>query len=114
MNDYVFKVCFSPKFDENNIFHFLDYCLSNLSHSFFIGEGDKGYIATKNSLAGGLDPKEMGQYWNANKEQILKQSLQNEDRLVVTLNYIASYSEDLEGVFNVLDELAKEETSDVT
>lgn len=71
-------------------------------------------MAAKNSLAGGLDPLEMGRYWSANKEQILKQALQSEDRFVVTLNYIASYSEDLEGVFNVLDELAKEATSDVT
>lgn len=34
MNEYVFEVCFSPKLNEENIFHFLDYCLSNLSHSF--------------------------------------------------------------------------------
>lgn len=113
MNEYVFGVCFNPNRDENNIFHFLDYCLSNLSHSYFIGEGDIGYIAAKSGLSGGLDPIRMGQYWSDNKEQVFQLSLENVERTVFTSSYIASYSDDLKGVFKILDELADEAASDV-
>ena len=29
MNDYVFNICFNPDIHEDNVFHFLDHCLSN-------------------------------------------------------------------------------------
>lgn len=114
MNQYIFGVCFNPNVKENNIFHFLDYCLSNLSNSFFLSENDEGYVATKTGLAGGLDPKEIGFYWHRHKEFIRQRVLQTEERSVVTYNYIASYSEDLEEVFGVLDELAADATASGT
>ncbi len=111
MNRYVFGVCFNPNIHKDNIFHFLDYCLSNMSNSFFSNGEDEGYIAIKAGLAGGLDHKEMGFYWHQHKELIRQRVLQTEERRVVTYNYIASYSEDLEGVFDVLDELAADATA---
>lgn len=110
MNEYIFGFCFNPNIEEDNIFHFIDYCLSNLSRSYFIGEGDIGYVAAKSGIVGGLDPIKMGKYWNDNKEQIFQLSLQNEERMVFTSSYTASYSDDLKGVFKILDELAEEAT----
>lgn len=111
MNEYVFNVCFNPDIHEDNTFHFLDHCLSHLSNSFFSDRDEEGYFASKAELPGGLDPKEMGRYWSQHRELIRQRVLHVEERYVVTSNYIASYSEDLAGVFAVLDGLADEATA---
>ncbi|MCM2318387.1 MAG: KAP family NTPase [Pseudomonas sp.] len=112
MNEYVFGVCFNPDLHTDNVLHFVDHCLSNLSSSFFFsGRDEESYFATKDELPRGLDPREMGRYWCQHRELIRQRVLHVEERRVVTSNYIASYSEDLDGVFAVLDELADEATA---
>lgn len=106
MNEYVFGVCFNPEVEEDNCFHFLDHCLSHLSSSFFSDRDEAGYFASKAELSGGLDPKEMGRYWSRYGTLIRERVEQVGQRYVATLNYRASYREDLPGVFTVLDELA--------
>lgn len=108
MNEYAFGVCFNPDIHEDNVFYFLDHCLSHLSNSFFSGRDEEGYFASKAELPGGLDPKEMGRYWNQHRELIRQQVQHLDERYVVTSNYVASYRKDLAGVFAVLDELADE------
>jgi hypothetical protein len=103
MNEYIFGVCFNPDLRGANIYRFLDYCLANLSSGFFTGED--GYIATKASLPGGLDPVRMADYWRTYRTLILDQNPTTRDRRVVTANYIASYREHLQSVIAVLDEL---------
>lgn len=110
MNEYAFGVCFNPDIHPDNVFHFLDHCLSHLSNSFFSAREEEGYFASKAELPGGLDPKEMGRYWSQHRELIRQRALEVEDRNVVTSNYIASYRDDLAGVFTVLDGLADEAT----
>lgn len=107
MNEYVFDVCFNPDIHEDNVLHFLDHCLSHLSSSFFSDRDEEGYFASKSELPGGLDPNEMGRYWNKRQELIRQRVQLVEERCVVTPNYRASYREDLAGVFAVLDELAE-------
>ena len=104
MNEYIFEVCFNPALEDENMYRFLDYCLANLSSGFFTDEA--GYIATKASLPGGLDPARMATYWQTHRALILASNPTTEDRRVVTANYIASYREDLQSVITVLDELS--------
>lgn len=111
MNEYAFGFCFNPAIHENNVLLFLDYCLLHLSSAYFSGGDGEGYFATKSELPGGLDPKEMGRYWSQQREIIRERILSTEDRHVVTLRYIASYRDDLAGVFAVLDVLADEATA---
>ena len=111
MNEYVFGVCFNPDIQEDNVFHFLDHCLSHLSNSLFSGRDEEGYFASKTELPGGLDPKEIGRYWGRHRVLIRQRVQHIEDRYVFTSNYIASYSKDLAGVFTVLDALADEATA---
>jgi hypothetical protein len=106
MNDYVFGTCFNPDVHESNVLLFLDHCLSHLSNSFFSGKDELGYFATKTDLPGGLDQMEMGRYWREHRDHIRGRELQTSQRCVFTPNYIASYREDLGGVFDVLDQLA--------
>jgi hypothetical protein len=111
MNEYVFGVCFNPRIHEDNAFHFLDHCLSHLSNPFFSDRDEAGYFASKAELPGGLDSTEMGRFWSQHRELIRQRVLHVEERYVVTSNYIASYHEDLAGVFAVLDGLADEVTA---
>ena len=111
MNGYVFGVCFNPDIHEDNVFHFLDHCLSHLRNSFFSDDDEEGYFASKTELPGGLDPKEMGLYWSQ-YGQLIRQRVQSiEERYVVTSSYTASYSKDLDRIFTVLDELSDEATA---
>lgn len=108
MGEYVFGFCFNPDVDEDNIFHFTDYCLANLSNAFFTSLDERGYVPSKEGLTGGFDPTEMGRYWAKHREFIREKLVHVEERYVFTSNYTASYSEHLDGVFSVLDELAVE------
>ena len=108
MNEYVFDFCFNPDINDDNTFLFLDYCLSNLSSSFFHGEDDDGFVATHASLSGGFNSKRLAQYWSQHRSVIRNQAENTSERLVVTHSYIASYADDLEGVFVVLDEMASQ------
>ncbi|WLQ16153.1 KAP family NTPase [Hahella aquimaris] len=108
MNNYIFNICFNPYLNKNNTFHFLDYCLLHLSRTILPSGGTINYTATKDGLPSGLNPKEMGLYWSQHKQLIYEQVPYALDRRVVTPNYIARYSEDLEAVFTALDELASD------
>lgn len=108
MGEYVFGFCFNPDIDEENAFHFIDHCLANLTNSFFMDLNDEGYVASRAGLTGGFDPKEMGQYWAQHRDFIREKMKHVEERYVFTSSYTASYSEDLDSVFSVLDELADE------
>lgn len=108
INEYVFNVCFNPDVREENIYHFVDHCLSHLNRNFFPGDGEDGYVPTKNGLLGGLDLHEMVKYWRSHGEFILTQNLTSIERQVFTSNYTAFYREDLPKVFSVLDELSKD------
>lgn len=113
MNEYVFGFCFNPDIHKDNVFHFLDHCLSHLSNPFFSGGDEEGYFASKSEISSGFDPKEMGRYWAQHRKHIRQRELQAKERYVVTSSYTASYSEDLAGVFAVLDELANESTANL-
>ena len=108
MNIYVFDTCFNPDVDENNALLFLDHCLSHLSSSFFSDRDDRIYSATKNEIPGGLDQMAMGRYWQQHCAHIRAIGFQAIDRTVLTPNYTAFYREDLNGVFDVLDQMADE------
>jgi hypothetical protein len=108
MNEYAFGFCFNPSIHEDNVFHFLNHCLSHLSNSFVSGGEDEGYVASRSGLLGGFDLKDMGRYWSQYGEIIRQRVMHVEDRHVVTPNYTASYRENLAGVFKVLDELVDE------
>lgn len=108
MNDYVFGTCFNPDVEEGNVLLFLDNCLANLSSSFLSGGDERTYSATKSGLTRGLDPKAMGSYWRRYRGQTRLRNLEAIQRFVFTPNYVASYGDDLKGVFAMLDELADE------
>ncbi|QCF26491.1 KAP P-loop protein [Hydrocarboniclastica marina] len=108
MNRYVFGVCFNPGCKEDNIFYFLDHCLTNLTSPLVSGNFEGGYVATKSALPAGLDPLEMGRYWRQHGELIRQRVNGRKDNYVFTTSYKASYSDDLPQIFDVLDELAED------
>jgi len=109
MNDYMFDVCFNPTVDEQNALHFFDHCLTHLTTPFYTGDVEGGLVASKDSIAGGLDPMEMGHFWTQHNNLIrqLLQSAQN--RQVHTSNYSVTYGEIMDKVFSTLDDMANDE-----
>lgn len=108
MNEYIFNFCFSPVVGSDNVLLFLDHCLAHLSSPFYTGRDEEGYVPTKTGLPGGLDPKAMGRYWLAHRDHIRALDLQNNKRCVFMPSYTAFYRDDLDRVFDVLDELTDE------
>tara|TARA_R110002074_G_scaffold106618_1_gene230372 strand:+ start:21246 stop:24221 length:2976 start_codon:yes stop_codon:yes gene_type:complete len=112
MNEYVFNVCFDPSIDPDNVIHFVNHCLCNLSSPFMSGSFEEGYIPTKAGLTGGLDPVEMGRYWRKHSKIIWQYFHDGDDKKIYTPSYIAFYHEDLPKVFEVLEELAQDAASE--
>ncbi|WP_334018290.1 P-loop NTPase fold protein [Alteromonas sp. S015] len=108
INNYVFNFCFAPDVEEKNVQYFLDHCLSHLSNSFFSYGGENKYVPLKNEIPGGFSTDFLVNYWRKNKGVVKEFAKRNGDRQVITPNYSATYSDDLESVFSVLDELVNE------
>lgn len=108
MNEYMFNICFDPTVNEANALFFVDYCLSNLSRSFFSDRDESSYFPKKKELSGGLDPIEMAKYWAQHSANVRSLVLKNEDRMVFTSGYTATYRDDADDVFLVLDEMSAE------
>ncbi len=109
MDRYIFGFCFNPNIDENNAHHFLDYCLDNLSNSFFDGIQGDGFAASKAGLIRHFDIESIACYWREHGDFVRGKAEETPNREVVTSNYVATYAEDLEGVFKVLDDIVSEE-----
>jgi hypothetical protein len=108
MNDYMFDVCFNPTVDEQNALHFFDHCLSHLTTPFYSGDAERGLVASKDSIAGGLDPMAMGHFWIKHND-LIRQLLQSaQTREVHTSNYTVKYAEIMNKVFPTLDDMAED------
>lgn len=108
VDSYVFNFCFNPKIDESNAYHFLDYCLSNLSNSYFEGTPGDGFVAARSGLIGCFDIESFAWYWRKHGDFVRYKAGESLTREVVTSNYVAFYSDDLDGVFKVLDDIVGE------
>ena len=107
VESYVFDFCFNPNVDKNNAYHFLDYCLSNLSNSYFEDIPGGGFVAARSGLVGCFTLESFSLYWREHGDAVRAKAKEMPDRKVVTSNYVASYAEDLDGVFKVLDEITE-------
>lgn len=108
IDSYVFGFCFNPKVDEDNAYHILDYCLSHLSNSYFEGTPGDGFVAARSGLIGCFDIESFACYWKEHGALVRAKAEETPNRKVVTSNYIASYTDDLNGVFKVLDGIVDE------
>ncbi|WP_138725763.1 KAP family NTPase [Pseudomonas lactis] len=108
MDRYIFGFCFNPNIDENNAHHFLNHCLSHLTNSYFEGIPGDGFVASKDGLIGHFDIESIARYWREHGAFVRAKAEEIPNREVVMSNYIATYAEDLDGVFKVLDEIVSE------
>lgn len=111
MNNYMFDVCFNPAIKEQNAEHFLDYCLCNLTSGVWSGGDEEGYYPTLQGLANELNAGMLADYWAENGKAIKARNFTSSDKRVLTLNYVATYADDLPRVFDILDQIqSKKET----
>jgi len=105
MNDYIFGFCFNPEISQDNIYYFLDHCMSNLSRSLFVDVDYATFSASEAGIISGFSPDAIARYWAKYRALIVDKIKQDDGRLVYTSNYTTSYKENLESVFGILDEL---------
>ncbi len=108
MDSYIFGFCFNPNIVESNAHHFLDYCLTKLTNSYFEGIPGDGFVASKGGLIGHFDIESIAWYWREHGVFIRAKAEKTPNRKVVTSNYVATYAEDLDGVFKLLDDIVNE------
>lgn len=105
MNDYIFDVCFNPEIKEQNAEHFLDYCLRNLTSGAWSGGDEDGYHPTRQGLVSELSAGKLVDYWAKHGKTIKARDFASSDKKIITLNYVATYAQDLPDVFDVLDQI---------
>lgn len=106
MNKYLFGTCFNPDIDINGYIYFLDYLLANLQQ-YRDEEDAVEYIANLEGFTHSLAVENLSAYWKRHGELIKQQDFG--ERTVMTINYAATYREDLGDVFRTLDTLINEE-----
>jgi hypothetical protein len=110
MTDYIFNVCFNPSICEENILHFADYCLLNFERTYRGVEIE--YLPNQRSLAEGLDFSDMCKYWLDHKTLILSKNLTSMERRVISSNYTATYNQNLQSVFDILNQGVENQESE--
>ena len=108
VNDYLFEVCFNPAIKEQNIKCFLDYCLTKFTSGMWSGDDEDKYHLTPQGLTTEIDVARLIEYWVKYGKDIKKGDFVSSSKQVFTLNYTATYREDLPSVFDVLDQIKAE------
>ena len=101
----MFDVCFNPEIKGQNVEHFLDYCLRKLTSGVWSGGDEDGYHPTPQGLSAELNAGMLADYWAKHGKAIKTQNFTSSDKRVITLNYVATYANDLPRVFDVLDQI---------
>jgi hypothetical protein len=107
INDYLFGVCFNQEKSARNFEHFVDYLLINFATALGSSYG-REYVPHADEFTKVLDRRRLADYWRRNAEAVKGLNLQARDKVVLTVNYPATYEKDLPEVYAVLDRLSAE------
>jgi KAP family P-loop domain len=107
INNYLFDKCFNPEIDANNYEHFLDYLLINFA-SVFASRRGRDYIPHINEFTKVLDRTRLASYWRTYGDAMKVLNFTTKEKTIYAGNYTATYEQDLEDVFKVLDTLVVE------
>ena len=103
MNEYLFNICFNPEVSSENAQYFIDYLLRNFASIFGSGSG-RDYIPSISEFTKILDEEKLADFWKTHGHTIKGLNLQNSEKIVQAGNYIATYKEDIEPVYKILDD----------
>jgi hypothetical protein len=107
INDYLFNKCFNPKISSKNYEHFIDYLLINFAYAFSAGGIKREYVPSINEFIKVLDKERIIAYWKTNKDDAKKYFL-GITKDVFTPSYHASYKDNLNEVYKILDAVVDE------
>lgn len=105
MSEYLFGVCFSKENNENAYHHFVKYLLVNMSRKN--SGGDLQYVFKIDEFTKVLKEDALIEYWNKNSKAIKELRLEEDDTVIHTHNYTASFTEDLHSLYKSLDDEAQ-------
>lgn len=103
INGYLFDECFNPARQEINYEHFLDYLLINFASAFSSVNG-RDYIPHFGEFTKVLIPERLLEYWRSHRDAIKNMNFDQRNKKIFQGNYRATYMEDLQGVYKVLDD----------
>lgn len=109
MNEYLFGFCFDVERHENNLMHFLDFCIYNFPHKAVTSEGseslgsDSDFNPVANEVILSLDLSRLTSYWRQHRDRVLNEGYLERERSVCTHDYVKKYSESLKAVLKALD-----------
>lgn len=110
INEYLFNECFNPTKNSKNYEHFVDYLLIHFTSTLALRSGCE-FISRIDEFVKVLDREKLADYWKNHADSIRALKLTSRDKTVITVNYKASYKEDLVGVYDVLDKLVQDNTT---
>ncbi|MCX7156775.1 MAG: hypothetical protein NTW45_10090 [Rhodocyclales bacterium] len=104
VNNYLFGLCFNPNVSLENFERFVDYLLMLFEHTFGLDDGVR-YVPSVAVFTKVLEEERLKEYWMTHKAAIQALSLRAKKKDVRTFNYVATYEDDLDAVYRVLDQL---------
>lgn len=107
VNDYLFRVCFNPRISKKNYELFLDYLLINYARTF-----EEGFVPNIAEFTKVLDAEKLQAYWLEHRNEIKDLNFESREKSVYTLNYMATYSNDLSVLYRSLDEFCNSARAD--
>lgn len=105
MNNYLFDICFDEK-NDSKIENFIDYILMTFEQTF-TSLDNINFVPAFNNLVQHIDKNRLISYWKINRTKILGLDLIKKTKTIYAMSYSASYSEDLQSVYDALDEYCK-------
>lgn len=102
VNRYLFDYCFNPKFDKYNYEHFLMFVMSTFERILSPAR-NWAFALSEDFLTKVFDQQMFAKYWIDHADAIRSENFQLKDKIIVTSNYTASYTNDLENIYSKLD-----------
>ena len=104
MNEYLFETCFNPVISTKNYEYFADYLLMNLS-SVYGSQYEREWQPNEQEFTKVLKKEKLIEYWRKNGDRIKRLDLCSRDKTIYTGNYQATYKNDLQDIYVVLDKM---------
>lgn len=123
MNEYLFKICFDPNKNSNNLRYFIDYIFYNLVRVTTTTSSD-GYevknaefVSNLNNDIGHLDSEKLSSYWRSHREDFWLLKLEESNDFKSFSGIDLSYKDIIPEIYECLDkrsELSKDAPKDTS
>jgi len=110
INNYLFNFCFNPEKERKNYEYFIDYLFRNYASAFVLKREDgKTYLPRISEFTKVLDKTMLINYWWKHADIIKGLNLNEKEKQIFIDDYVVTYKDDLEKLYESLDKLILEQ-----